>query len=1143
MNAQTLFELPRNAAEQQWRLAEVQLANWGTFHGRIYRIPVSRKGHLITGPSGSGKSSLLDAIAAVLTPDRWLKFNVAAQGSGPRVGQRTLVSYVRGAWSRAADEDEDRIVSQFLRPGATWSGILLRYENESEPGRPVTLARLMFAKGTVSQSADVNSLYLLDRSAIDLRELEPYVHRGLDTRKVKENWPDAVVTSGTSHGRFYSRMRNLFAIPNEGALHLLHRTQSAKNLDSLDHLFREYMLEEPATFRIADTAVEQFGELRDAHARVVELRMQRDHLAGLWDAAVRYESATAQAESVRQLADAVLPYEKHRSLVLARGESAALAQRIAQLDSDVVDAEAESRRTSEDHDAARSRSMKLGGSHAEQLQHRIRDAEGRARETKERWEALQRQLAAARIAEAPTTAAEFSELMETISRILTSADTAPGPSHGEHDRRSVARTAVERVEREIRDLRESRTGVPGALLAARRAVTDAVGLPTSALPFAAELMEVDPRHAEWTGAIERVLRPLALTMLVRRENLAAVRREVDRLEVRARLVYEEIPEEIAAPRPAGSDRSLVHRVRVREADGAFGQWIQSTISARYDYACVESPDEMDRYTRAVTRRGQVKISRTRYEKDDRFAVDESRHWVLGDGAAKLEALVASLREAGAEYQAASAVVEKAEAERTADQRRHGALEAIREQKWSDVDQATARAEVEDLTRRLSELTRADGDLHAAVGAADSARRAHEAARDRLGDARLELREARRERTRVDGAIADTEAALASGEIPELGAAATEKLDTRFRQFQRKITRENIQEIGHRVVQQLNRERDQASAIGLRAGNEIAQLAAQFNERWPAAAASAELTASLDDRETYLRVYEEIVANGLPNHEASFLKLLRERSRDLVGELVSEIRSAPQAIIDRVSPVNDSLGRSPFDEGRFLRLRVKVSRSETVNRFVADLRSISEGSWSDEDTGSAERKFETLAEMMRRFSSSAHIDRTWRTQCLDTRLHVAFLAEEVDANGRVHATYDSGAPMSGGQQQKLVVFCLAAALRYQLAAPDDPFPRYGTIIMDEAFDKADVHYTRMALDVFVEFGFHMVLATPQKLLQTIEPYVGAATSIENPSRKRSLVADVAWREGATAQVAGAAEGHAREQPNHTSDRARPEEATA
>lgn len=79
--------------------------------------------------------------------------------------------------------------------------------------------------------------------------------------------------------------------------------------------------------------------------------------------------------------------------------------------------------------------------------------------------------------------------------------------------------------------------------------------------------------------------------------------------------------------------------------------------------------------------------------------------------------------------------------------------------------------------------------------------------------------------------------------------------------------------------------------------------------------------------------------------------------------------------------------------------------------------------------------------------------------------------------------------SESRQEKLVIFCLAAALRYQLTADGDDIPTYGTVILDEAFDKADTTFTRMAMDVFLEFGFHMILATPLKLLQTLEDYVG------------------------------------------------------
>ena len=51
------------------------------------------------------------------------------------------------------------------------------------------------------------------------------------------------------------------------------------------------------------------------------------------------------------------------------------------------------------------------------------------------------------------------------------------------------------------------------------------------------------------------------------------------------------------------------------------------------------------------------------------------------------------------------------------------------------------------------------------------------------------------------------------------------------------------------------------------------------------------------------------------------------------------------------------------------------------------------------------------------------------------------------------------------------------------------PEFSTIILDEAFDRADPAFTRQTMDVFRQFGFHMVLATPLKLIQTLSAYVG------------------------------------------------------
>lgn len=1086
----------------QWRLSEVQLANWGTFDGAIYRVPIARRGHLITGPSGSGKSSLLDAIAAVLTPDKWLRLNQAAQGSGRRADQRTVLSYVRGAWSRTIDETEDRVVSSYLRPKATWSGIVLRFEDGH--GAVLSLARLFFVRASGTTASDINDLCLLERAEVDLADLQHHAATGLETRKLQQARPDALITSNHAHGRFYAKMRSTFGMGSETALQLLHKTQAAKNLDSLDQLFRDHMLERPTTFDLATTATTQFAELRAAHDRVVQLREQRDHLLQLREHAETYEAADQLARHANALIDAEEPYRRRRTLQLAVEEGAELRTRIIGLEADEQSARERATRADETVRAAQLHANELGGGQAEVLRDRRRAAQEHERAVTERWQQLDAALRRVGVRGAPTSRDDYAELMATIDQLLGQASTAEGPSHEQLAELAAARSDLRSADEAIAAARASRSGVPHDLLRIRRQLAEELSVAESSLPFAAELLDVRAEHEDWRGAIERVLRPFALTLLVRTPHLPAVRRWIDATRLGTRVVFEVVAADDALPRRAGSSLSLVNRVTVR--DGPFHTWVVSRLSERYDYACVASPDEMDAHPRAVTINGQVRASQTRYEKDDRWAVDDRKRWVLGDPAALLDALIEHRADAQGRVDAIEATIERLEAGRNAESERRGVLVVVRDQSWREIDRASAAEEVQAVDEQLTALTSRDSGLQSALAALRRAEQEREEAKQQAIDVAVELKSARTNADEVERVATETRAAIEAGRIPEVDDATTAELDERFR-IRRNITRQQLSDVGIVVVRRLQHERDQAQGTASKASEELVTSAVKFTNRWPEA--STELTPTVADRAGYLSLLDAIVARGLPEHEADFLRLLRERSRDLIGELVSDILGAPHEIDERVRPINDSLRRSPFDTGVYLRLRVKTRRSETVTRFLNDLRSISEGSWTDDDLATAEARFATLAEIMRRLESSDHVDRTWRQACLDTRQHVTFLAEEVDEGGRVLATYDSGAAMSGGQQQKLVIFCLAAALRYQLADADDPFPRYGTIVLDEAFDKADTRYTRMALDIFVEFGFQMVLATPQKLLQTIEPYVDGATSIENPSRQRSLVAQVQW----------------------------------
>ncbi|MDJ0349537.1 SbcC/MukB-like Walker B domain-containing protein [Cryobacterium sp. PH29-G1] len=1086
----------------QWRLARVELLNWGTFDGH-HPIDVARKGHLFTGASGSGKSSLLDAIGTVLTPDKWLRFNAAAQESAARNDDRSLVSYVRGAWSKEADENLDRAVSTYLRKTATWSGILLRFENGRDA--PVTLARLFHLRGSSVDKADLKDVCFVDRANVGLLDFREFVASGIEARRIKGAWPDAVVTTTGSHNAFYVKLRRLLGINSQNALHLLHKTQSAKNLGSLDQLFRSFMLDEPATFARAKNAVEQFGELSQAHQHVVELRRQAEHLTRLETSIAAYESAATAAAEAERLGDLIDPFQNQLTLRLAGDERSVLRSQQARAAEDARRADAALDDSRLLLAATARRALQLGGSDAAQMQELLKEAHKAADATGLRYLRFSEELAGAGVAGVPQNGEEFTELQESSRRALQESAPTAALDHQDNQQYFTTGKELDGIDRELNELRTRKSNLPAALLLARKRLAEELGVPEVALPFAGELIEVLPEFAEWSGAIERVLFPLASALLVRDSFLPEVRRRVEARNLGARLVFEAVPALADPPRAARSTRSLLHRIRV--SDGAFHDFLQARTAKEFDYACVDHPDELDRVEKGVTVGGQVKKSARRYEKNDRYAITERSHWILGaDNEAKIDLLLERRRDSERRNKEAGERLQQAQVERDAATRRRSVLERVLSQAWSEIDGRSADDLVRTRRRQLDVLSTGNAELHDAITAETEARERFTAAEKLARDHEVVSRLIEAQLAEVDALVTALESAVDAREVTE--ADATD-LEARYRKIQRKLDRKSIGDVGRKVSETLNGEARVAQRLLNDSVATFTEGAVAFKARWVAAA--GDLTTSIDDRAGYRVLLSGIVARGLPEHEANFLKLLRDKSRDLIGHLASDIRDAPKLVVDRIEPVNASLGRSRFDVERYLRIEVKTRRAPEVLQFMADLKTVVDGAWSDDGLAAAEARFAVLSQIMHRLASSDNADLAWKRRCLDTREHVTFMAHEVDLAGRTVNVHDSSAGLSGGQRQKLVIFCLAAALRYQLAADEDELPSYATIILDEAFDKADSRYTRMAMDVFVEFGFHMILATPEKLLQTIEPYVGGITSITNASRRDSRAAAVIYRD--------------------------------
>ncbi|MDF9876457.1 ATP-binding protein [Cellulosimicrobium cellulans] len=1091
----------------QWRLNRVELVNWGTFHGH-HRIDVARKGFLLTGSSGSGKSSLVDAITAVLTPRGKTRFNAAAADASTRAGDRTVLSYVRGAWRRGTDADTGEVTTQYLRPGATWSGIALRYSTgtltpDGAP-RTATLVKLFHLKRGANGPGDVQDVHVISSDPVDLLDLADLAANGLDVRGLKARLPAAHVDP--EHSRFVARYSRLFGISGDRAVLLLHKTQSAKNLGSLDDLFRTFMLDEPTTFATRDRAVEQFTELSRAHQAVVEAREQIAALEPLPAATQQYDDAGAAQRDADELAAALEDFTQAWKLGLTRQAAEDAAHDVARTTTARDAARAERERAELQRREAQGTVDARGGAELSALDARIQAYELELRVITVSRDKLAKELRQVEI-HAPASADDLHELQRAARHEVESAETEDAEQQERARelwaRRSEAGAEQTRIERELAALRGGRSNLGHDLVSARQLICRATGLPVSALRFAGELIAVRDEHADWTGAIERVLRPLATVLLVPAAHLPAVRAAVDATHLATRLRYESVPAAVEAPRRPSDESSLVYRVEV--ADSPMQAWLHHELARRFDYACVETPEELAAHERAVTRAGQVRRGRGSYEKDDRFAVDDRSRWVLGfDNADKVDHYLDLLRATRARAAETDAKLGELGRAQESVRARRQVLASLDDVTWASLDVTAAEHAVTAARESRAALLAAQGDLR-------SARHLLTLAEEATGLAVEAEQEAERKLAVTHAALGQlTESIreLEVLEVAEVSPSVRARLEVIFYDHQttRRVTHTSIDGVSRRVGQELARRSAKASTD--RAGAEVAigTIAGDFLRRWPALA--GDLTAAVDDRTGFLDLLGALRADRLPDFEHRFFDMLRDQSQQNVGLLANEIRRAPAEIKRRVDPINESLRRSEFAPGSFLQISVEDAKPVVVRDFLQDLNTVASGALGiEEDHAEAERRFEVLARVMRRLGSSETADRTWQSLCLDTRRHVRFTGLEVDGESTQLDVYRSGDGRSGGQKQKLVVFCLAAALRYQLARDAESVPSFGSVVMDEAFDKADSAFTRMALDIFREFGFHMILATPLKLLQTLEEYVGGIALVTCADSKDSHVAPV------------------------------------
>ncbi|WP_020101087.1 SbcC/MukB-like Walker B domain-containing protein [Mycobacterium sp. 360MFTsu5.1] len=1093
---------------EQFHLSRLQIINWGVFDG-YHSIPFSAGGSLVAGGSGSGKSSLLDAISLGFLPFNRRNFNASGDNTaaGSSAGRRTVDKYVRGAWGQRSEAGTSQVM--YLRgEGTTWSAVAVTYT--SNTGRTITGLVLKWLTG--ESRSDSSSRFVIGDGDLDIED-------------VCNRWAAGRFDAGVFKGdgwRFTTKVESQYLAQlyasigiraSDAAQQLLGKAKSLKSVGGLEQFVREFMLDEPDSLARLPEALKQIDPLVEARELLAVAQRKRKILGDIEAIQVRYASESTDL-GIIDLVDLpmVRAYTDHVRLRHCPAEIETLDATIDQLENENADLTRQLNLAKAEGDSL---NAQINGASANvgPLQAQVNAAEAQADDVARRRAAYEEMVAALGV-EVPDTADEFWNLREELTRqateMLGKLEWGRDASTDAEYAQKSARILRDNAAKELKRVEHVGSALPESAVTMRDHICAGVGIDPAELPYVAELFDLQPEHSRWRLAVEKVLRGVGLRLLVPDQHYAKVLRFVNETNMRGRLALHHV--RAGASGREAEPNTLAGKLFLVKPKHPCAAEAADVIAAAGDHICVDTPDVFVRFRRAVTDTGLYKDSDRLAIKDDRRPIKPSEYIYQGDISAKLEALHAELTEAEEAFSTARRAADEIAAQRQQWRDRAAACKAVYEQfpQWSQIDTDTAEGHADRLREQYELLLADHPDIEALSARAEECWVDIQTLMTRRGAIQTRRDDLDARRTK----LMDLQDRLSPAAVSE---QATDLLRRYAADVPVPLELLNPEPHREALFAAIRRERDQLTESRRRSYEELSRIVATFDASFPDAIPND--SDDFDERiYDYVAVCRHIDERELPDAYDRMMRLITEQAPDAILTLHRVAEQETRRISEQIDRVNTGLGAVEFNRGTRLTLRANPRSMVAVSELTDIVKAISRRI-AEVGLGDKKAILDQYADILRlrnRLAGNNPEDRAWTRDALDVRNRFTFDCAEWDvASGELIRTHSNAGDNSGGEQEKLMAFCLAGALSFNLANPEsgDNKPVFAQLMLDEAFSKSDPQFASQALQAFRKFGFQLVIVATVQNATTIQPYIDGVVMVsksEATGRNARPVANVATK---------------------------------
>jgi uncharacterized protein YPO0396 len=1114
-----------------FRLARLEVFNWGTFDKRVWTLELDGRNGLLTGDIGSGKSTLVDALTTLLVPAQRIAYNKAA---GADARERTLRSYVLGHYKSERNETSGNAKPVALRGPSDYAVILGVFHNAGFD-QTVTLAQVFWMKDTFGQP---ERFYAVADQALSLTA--DFSDFGTAMHALRARLRKGGATLFDTFPPYSAHFRRRFGNMGEQALELFHQTVSMKSVGNLTDFVRHHMLEPfDVVPRIAGL-LSHFDDLSRAHAAVLKAKEQVDLLTPLVAECDKHAALVAGVAELRLSREALKPWFAGRKQVL-------LAQRLENLAINLASESAKVSRLGAQklEQQGKERELRLsiaqsGGERIAQIETEINRQQielNKRHKNAKRYDELRSSLGLLQVANRE----ELQTQQQSCAQRRAADAEREGALQNEQTERGVelaqGRAEYKVLEEEVKSLRGRRSNIDARYVSLRAALCQAVGLSTDSMPFAGELLQVHDDARDWEGAAERVLHGFALSLLVPDAHYAKVAQWVDDTHLKGRLVYYRVRDQVRLERQASPAhlhaQSLVRKISIKP-DSPFYAWLEAEVTRRFDIACCATQEQFRAEPKAVTRAGQIKAGGERHEKDDRHRLDDRSRYVLGwSNAAKLGVLEGKMRVLAARLGEVGVKISELMTEQSAIRTRLDALAKLEEfQDYSDIDWQTN-------AREIARLRGEQAALEAASDVLAALTQQLKALEEELINTEGQLIEQRDKCSKTEQKISDantlrcdTEVLMA--QIPVGFEQQVVRLESLQQAMQGEfkgegksvalLTVESCDAREREMRDGLQKAIDTEDGRTRRVSEKIIDAMRSFSIHFPVE--TQEVDVSVGSAGEYRTLLQRLVADDLPRFEADFKRSLNENTIREVANFSSQLNKERETIKERVDRINQSLTQIDYNPGRFITLEFQTTTDAEVRDFQTELRNCLDGALGGvaggegQDSQYSEAKFlqvKHIIERLRGREGQTEQDRRWSAKVTDVRNWFMFAASERwHEDKREYEHYSDSGGKSGGQKEKLAYTILAASLAYQfgLAWGETRSKSFRFVVIDEAFGRGSDESAQYGLQLFEKLNLQLLIVTPLQKIHIIEPFVASVGFVHNVEGRDSRLRNVsieAYRE--------------------------------